>query len=30
MNLGMANYIAAKYLNETLYGIDEQRLVYPE
>lgn len=30
MNLGMAKYIAAKYLNETLYGIDEKRLVYPE
>lgn len=30
MNLGMANYLANKYLNEVLYGIKEDRLVYPE
>ena len=30
MNLGMANYIADKYLKNTLYGIDEQHLVYPQ
>ncbi len=30
MNLGMANYIADRYLNNTLYGIDEKYLVYPE
>ena len=30
MNLGMANYIADRYLKNTLYGIDEQHLVYPE
>lgn len=30
MNLGMANYIADRYLNNTLYGIDEKHLVYPE
>ncbi len=30
MNLGMANYLAKKYLNEVLYEIKEQRLVYPE
>lgn len=30
MNLGMANYIADKYLKNTLYGIDETRLIYPE
>lgn len=30
MNLGMANYLAKKYLNEVLYHIQEDRLVYPE
>ena len=30
MNLGMAKYLAKKYLNEVLYGIGEDRLVYPE
>ena len=30
MNLGMANYLAKKYLDEVLYGIDDTRLIYPE
>lgn len=30
MNLPMANWIANKFLNSTLYGIDEAHLVYPE
>lgn len=30
MNLGMANYLAKKYLDEVLYQIDESRLVYPK
>lgn len=30
MNLGMANYLAKKYLDEVLYGIGEERLVYPQ
>lgn len=30
MNLGMANYLANRYLNEVLYHIPEDRLVYPE
>ena len=30
MNLGMANYLAKKYLDEVLYNITEDRLVYPE
>ncbi len=30
MNLGMAKYIADRYLSETLMGIDEKHLVYPE
>ena len=30
MNLGMANYLAKRYLENTLYGIDEAHLVYPE
>ncbi len=30
MNLGMANYIAKRYLDNTLYGITEDHLVYPE
>ena len=29
MNLGMANYLANRYLENTLYGIDEKHLVYP-
>ena len=30
MNLGMAKYLAKRYLDNTLYGIDERHLVYPE
>lgn len=30
MNLPMAKYLAKKYLNEVLYHIKEDRLVYPE
>lgn len=30
MNLGMANYLAARYLSQTLTGIDETHLVYPQ
>lgn len=30
MNLGMANYLADRYLHDTLYHIDEKHLVYPE
>ena len=30
MNLGMANYLAKKYLEEVLYDIKPERLVYPE
>lgn len=30
MNLPMANWLANKFLNSTLYGIDEAHLVYPE
>jgi S-ribosylhomocysteine lyase len=30
MNLGMANYLAKRYLDNVLYGIGEDRLVYPE
>lgn len=30
MNLGMANYLAKKYLDEVLYDIKEDRLVYPD
>ena len=30
MNLGMANYLAKKYLENVLYDIKEERLVYPE
>ncbi len=30
MNLPMANWLASKFLNSTLYGIDEPQLVYPE
>ncbi len=29
MNLSMANYLAARYLDGTLYQIDEAHLVYP-
>lgn len=30
MNLGMANYLAKKYLDEVLYSIDDSRLIYPQ
>lgn len=30
MNLGMANYLAKRYLDRTLYGIDNEHLIYPE
>ena len=30
MNLGMANYLADKYLREVLTGITGDRLIYPE
>lgn len=30
MNLGMANYLAKRYLEQVLYGIQEERLVYPQ
>lgn len=30
MNLGMANYLADRYLQNILYHIDEKHLVYPE
>lgn len=30
MNLGMANYLADHYLKNTLYGIEEKHLVYPQ
>lgn len=30
MNLNMAKYLAKKYLNEVLYQLTEDRLVYPE
>lgn len=30
MNLGMANYLANKYLEQVLYDIKEERLVYPQ
>lgn len=29
MNLGMANYLADRYLNRTLYHIDDAHLIYP-
>jgi len=29
MNLGMANYLAKRYLEQVLYQIDESRLIYP-
>lgn len=30
MNLGMANWLAKRYLDNVLYTIDESKLVYPE
>ncbi len=30
MNLGMAKYLAKKFLNEVLYDIKPDHLVYPE
>ena len=30
MNLGMANFLAKRYLDNILYNIDEKHLVYPE
>lgn len=30
MNLGMAKYLAQKYLDEVLIGITDEQLVYPE
>lgn len=30
MNLNMAKFLAKKYLDNVLYGIKEERLVYPE
>ncbi len=30
MNLGMANYLAARYLDNVLYRIDDAHLVYPQ
>ena len=30
LNLGMANYLAEKYIREVLDGIGEERLIYPE
>ncbi len=30
MNLGMANYLAKKYLDQVLYNITPDRLIYPE
>lgn len=30
MNLGMANYLAKKYLDNVLYSIDEAHLAYPD
>lgn len=30
MNLNMANWLADKYLNDVLFNISEDRLVYPE
>ena len=30
MNLGMANYLANRYLTNVLYGIKDHQLVYPE
>ena len=30
MNLNMANYLAKRYLEQVLYGITKERLIYPE
>lgn len=30
MNLGMANYLADRYLEKTLYGIDDAHLIHPQ
>ena len=30
MNLPMAKYLAKKYLEQVIYNIDENRLVYPQ
>jgi len=30
MNLGMAKYLAGKFLDSVLYGIDDDQLIYPE
>ena len=30
MNLGMANFLAKKYLEQVIYGIEESRLIYPQ
>lgn len=30
MNLGMANYLANRYLENVLYHIDDSRLIYPD
>lgn len=30
MNLSMANYLADRYLEKTLYGIDDAHLIYPQ
>ncbi len=30
MNLGMANFLAGRYLDNTLYNISQKHLVYPE
>ena len=30
MNLGMANYLAKRYLEQTLYNITEDHLIYPQ
>lgn len=30
MNLSMANYMADRYLKQTLYSIDEAHLIYPQ
>lgn len=30
MNLGMANLLAKRYLDDVLYGIDDSRLIYPD
>lgn len=30
MNISMANYLADRYLEKTLYGIDDAHLIYPQ